>query len=75
MKQTRYAVRVPHTMRAWYAPVAFPSGRVELMTIISETGDGIPSSFDTTFSFSDIEDWGLLDCARVKVEVETGEGD
>lgn len=33
MTETRFAVRVPHTMRAWYVLMDFPDGTTELMVI------------------------------------------
>ena len=34
MTETRFAVRVPHTMRAWYVLMDFPDGTTELMVIV-----------------------------------------
>ena len=39
MTETRFAVRVPHTMRAWYVLMDFPDGTTELMVIF---GGGAP---------------------------------
>lgn len=38
MAETRFAVRVPHTMRAWYVLTDFPDGTTELMVIVGNNG-------------------------------------
>ena len=69
MTETRFAVRVPHTMNAWYVLVNFPGGTTELMVIVGNNG-GAPHTIDTTLTLEDIRTWGLQDCDRIKVQVE-----
>lgn len=66
MTETRFAVRVPHTMRAWYVLMDFPDGTTELMVIF---GGGAPHTLDTTLTLEDIRTWGLQDYDRIKVQV------
>lgn len=65
MTETRFAVRVPHTMRAWYVLMDFPDGTTELMVIF---GVGAPHTLDTTLTLEDIRTWGLQDYDRIKVQ-------
>lgn len=67
-KKTRFAVRVPHTMRAWYALMDFPDGTTELMAIVGNSREA-PHTLDTTLTLEDIRTWGLVDCDRIKVQV------
>ena len=69
MTETRFAVRVPHTMNAWYVLVNFPDGTTELMVIVGNNG-GAPHTLDTTLTLEDIRTWGLQDYDRIKVQVE-----
>lgn len=69
MTETRFAVRVPHTMNAWYVLVDFPDGTTELMVIVGNNG-GAPHTLDTTLTLEDIRTWGLQDYDRIKVQVE-----
>lgn len=64
MTETRFTVRVPHTMRAWYVLMDFPDGTTEFMVII---GGGAPHTLDTTLTLEDIRAWGLQDYDRIKV--------
>lgn len=67
MTETRFAVRVPHTMRAWYALMDFPDGATELMVIVGNNAKA-PCTLDTTLTLEDIRTWGLQDCDRMKVQ-------
>ena len=69
MTETRYAVRVPHTMRAWYVLTDFPDGTTELMVIVGNNG-GARRRIGTTLTLEDIKTWGLQDYDRIKVQVE-----
>lgn len=66
MTETRFAVRVPHTMRAWYVLMDFPDGTTELTVIVSNSSEA-PRTFDTTLTLEDIRTWGLQDYDRIKV--------
>lgn len=72
MTETRFAVRVPHTMNAWYVLVNFPDRTTELMVIVGNNG-GAPHTLDTTLTLEDIRTWGLQDYDRIKVQVERKE--
>ena len=69
MTETRFAVRVPHTMRAWYVLTDFPDGTTELMVIVGNSSEA-PRTLDTTLTLEDIRTWGLQDYDRIKVQVE-----
>ena len=69
MTETRFAVRVPHTMNAWYVLVDFPDGTAELMVIVGNNG-GAPHTLDTTLTLEDIRTWGLQDYDGIKGRVE-----
>lgn len=66
MTETRFAVRVPHTMRAWYVLMDFPDGTTELMVIVGNSSEA-PRTLDTTLTLEDIRTWGLQDYDRIKV--------
>lgn len=68
MTETRFAVRVPHTLRAWYARLDFPNGKTELVPIVSSNSEKVPCTLDTTLTLEDIEKWELQDCECIKVE-------
>lgn len=68
MTETRFAVRVPHTMRVWYVLMDFPDGTTELMVIVGNSGEA-PHTLDTTLTLEDIRTWGLQDYDRIKVQV------
>lgn len=68
MTETRFAVRVPHTMRAWYVLTDFPDGSTELMAIVGSNGEA-PHTLDTTLTLEDIRTWGLQNYDRIKVQV------
>lgn len=78
MTETRFAVRVPHTIRAWYVLMDFPGGTTELMVIVGNSVEA-PHTLDTTLTLEDIRTWGLQDYDRIKVQVterkEEGGGD
>lgn len=66
MAETRFAVRVPYTMRAWYVLMDFPDGTTELTVIVDNSSEA-PRTLDTTLTLEDIRKWGLQDYDRIKV--------